>query len=64
MRTTGDSMSDQQGSAGADKAPVPQPKRLYVKPEVVSEPIYETMALACGKLPGQAGQCGGAPYKS
>jgi hypothetical protein len=33
-------------------------KKAYSKPSVVSEPIYETMALACGKLPGQGGTCG------
>jgi hypothetical protein len=57
-------MVEQPGSTGADKTPVPRQKRPYVKPEIVSEPIYETAAMACGKLPGQAGQCGAAPYKS
>jgi len=36
-------------------------KKPYTKPSVVSEPIYETLALACGKLPGQGGICNGAP---
>jgi hypothetical protein len=36
-------------------------KKPYTKPSVVSEPIYETLALACGKLPGQGGFCGASP---
>ena len=28
-------------------------RKPYSKPCLVSEPIYETLALACGKLPGQ-----------
>jgi hypothetical protein len=39
-------------------------KKPYSKPSVVSEPIYETLALACGKLPGQGGVCNGAPRRS
>jgi hypothetical protein len=39
-------------------------KKPYVKPDVQSEPIYETLALACGKLPGQGGVCNGAPRRS
>lgn len=39
-------------------------KKPYAKPGVQSEPIYETLALACGKLPGQGGVCNGAPRRS
>ena len=39
-------------------------KKPYVKPRCVSEPIYETLALACGKLPGQGGLCNAAPKRS
>jgi len=39
-------------------------KKPYTKPSVVSEPIYETLALACGKLPGQGGLCNGSPRRS
>ena len=39
-------------------------KKPYVKPRCVSEPIYETLALACGKLPGQGGFCNAAPKRS
>jgi len=39
-------------------------KKPYVKPACVSEPIYETLALACGKMPGMGGFCNGAPRRS
>jgi len=39
-------------------------KKPYARPTVQSEPIYETLALACGKLPGQGGICNGAPRRS
>jgi hypothetical protein len=39
-------------------------KKPYTKPSIVSEPIYETLALACGKLPGQGGVCNAAPRRS
>jgi hypothetical protein len=39
-------------------------KKAYVKPCCVSEPIYETLALACGKLPGQGAVCHAAPRRS
>lgn len=39
-------------------------KKPYTKPSVVSEPIYETLALACGKHPGQGRACRGAPRRS
>ena len=42
----------------------PGVKKPYTKPSVVSEPIYETLALACGKLPGQGGICNGSPRRS
>jgi len=46
------------------KQAVPDPRRPYVKPACISEPIYETLALACGKVPGGGGQCHGAPHRS
>jgi hypothetical protein len=39
-------------------------KKPYTKPSVVSEPIYETLALACGKLPGQGAACNAVPRRS
>jgi len=46
------------GKAGSGR------KKAYVKPRCVSEPIYETLALACGKLPGQGAVCHAAPRRS
>lgn len=61
-------MSENQtcGSGGASdsSAPVPDKRKPYVKPEIISEPIYETMALACGKVPGQSSLCNAAPRRS
>ena len=42
----------------------PGTKKPYTKPACTSEPIYETLALACGKLPGQGASCIGAPRRS
>jgi hypothetical protein len=39
-------------------------KKSYVKPAIVSEKIFETSALACGKTPGRGGLCIGAPRRS
>jgi hypothetical protein len=39
-------------------------KKPYSKPACVSEKIFETTALACGKRPGQGGTCIGAPKNS
>jgi hypothetical protein len=34
-----------------------QGKRKYDPPEIVSQEVFETTALACGKLPSQGGAC-------
>jgi len=52
------------GNVQATKSAAPTGKKPYVKPSCISEPIYETLALACGKRPGQGGSCHGAPRKS
>ncbi len=39
-------------------------RKPYTKPRCTSETIYETLALACGKLPGQGGSCNAAPRRS
>ena len=39
---------------GAEKAPGKKP---YTKPEVRHEKVFETMALACGKLRATQAQC-------
>jgi hypothetical protein len=33
-------------------------KRPYEPPRILSEGIFETTALACGKKPSQGGKCG------
>jgi hypothetical protein len=32
-------------------------KRKYEPPEIESQEVFETTALACGKLPAQGGAC-------
>jgi hypothetical protein len=44
--------------------PSERSRKPYRTPSVTSEPIYETLALACGKLPGQGGICNAAPRRS
>lgn len=36
-------------------------RRTYEPPMVLSEVIFETTALACGKIPGQSGKCNAKP---
>ncbi|HMD32464.1 MAG TPA: hypothetical protein VKG84_11180 [Candidatus Acidoferrales bacterium] len=40
------------------------PRKPYTKPSLASEPIFETLALACGKIPGQGGSCNLSPRSS
>ncbi len=39
-------------------------RKPYVKPQCLSEKIFETTALACGKLPAGSGVCGAVPKAS
>ena len=39
-------------------------KRKYDPPEILSQEVFETTALACGKLPAQGGACRGAGGKT
>jgi hypothetical protein len=39
-------------------------KRPYEPPQIVSEAIFETTALACGKKSGQGGTCIRHPQNS
>ena len=48
----------------SEKPAAPGTRKPYAKPNVTSEPIYETLALACGKLPGQGGLCNASPRRS
>ncbi len=40
-------------------------KRKYEPPQILTQEVFETTALACGKLPGQGGpKCGPNPKTS
>ena len=39
-------------------------KRPYEPPMILSEAIFETTALACGKIPGQSARCNARPKLS
>lgn len=39
-------------------------RKPYSKPQCLSEKIFETTALACGKLPSGSGLCSAAPKAS
>ena len=43
---------DQKADEPADRS---RPRKPYIKPEVSAEPIFETAALACGKIPQDSG---------
>jgi len=46
-----------QPSADANAAATKAGKKPYNKPEFRYERVFETLALACGKVQGQQGQC-------
>ncbi len=46
-----------QRAAGNDLDSSAKPKRAYVKPDFQHEKVFETMALACGKLGPTQAQC-------
>jgi hypothetical protein len=52
------------GGQHQTKRPGQQAKKPYVKPQCLSEPIYETLALACGKIGGQSALCNAVPRRS
>ena len=39
-------------------------KRKYEPPEILSQEVFETTALACGKVPPKGGRCGAKPSAS
>ena len=39
-------------------------KRKYEPPEILSQKVFETTALACGKITGQGGKCMSSPKTS
>jgi len=52
-------MDQKSASEAADKNATSQPtgKKPYLKPDFRFEKVFETLALVCGKLAGQQGQC-------
>lgn len=44
-------------NAAADAAPGDAKKKPYRKPDFLYEQVFETMALACGKVNPTQGQC-------
>jgi hypothetical protein len=46
-----------QNASATTKANASKPKRAYVKPAFQHEKVFETMALACGKLGPTQAQC-------
>jgi hypothetical protein len=47
-------MSMEKTNQTQEKSPT---KKIYVKPSFEHEKVFETMALACGKLNGTQAQC-------
>ncbi len=54
MKEVGENGADEIKSGGSDG---PKKKRPYVKPAFEYERVFETMALACGKLSSTQAQC-------
>ena len=52
-----DSRSDQARNADTGR----KGKRKYEAPEIMSEEVFETTALACRKMGGSGGQCNAFP---
>jgi hypothetical protein len=59
-------MTEEKRPADAHSARVgpAKPKKPYRKPEFRYEKVFETMALACGKITGTQFQCRGRPRRS
>lgn len=53
----GDSMACPQSHMGNEKRKVPKTKKPYQKPSFKHEKVFETMALACGKINPTQGAC-------
>ena len=53
MKPTNPSDEESRDRAGAET----RSKKAYVKPAFLHEQVFETMALACGKVSGTTQQC-------
>ena len=51
------SREKQPQTTSGDDEPLVTEKKLYEKPSFVREQVFETMALACGKINPTSGQC-------
>lgn len=49
--------NNQDDAAPTAPAAQPDPRKPYQKPSFVREQLFETMALACGKISATSGQC-------
>ena len=52
-----DKLNEREAASSSQRKP-------YEKPLCLSEKIFETTALACGKLPAGSGACGAVPKAS
>jgi hypothetical protein len=60
-------MSDDRAKSGAEKKadrPAEKQRKPYAKPSFRSEQVFETMALACGKMSPTELQCHGFQMKN
>jgi hypothetical protein len=60
-------MSDERAKSGGEKKPAEEPekrKKPYARPSFRSEQVFETMALACGKMSPTELQCHGFNRKN
>lgn len=48
---------EKQGEGNREAGTGQSGKRKYDPPEILSQEVFETTALACGKLPGGKGAC-------
>lgn len=55
---------EKRDKADKEKSRDQKAKRKYERPEILSEEIFETTALACGKIAGQGGRCNARPRAS
>jgi hypothetical protein len=57
FRETEPRMGEREEPASESSAKAPAKKKPYQKPAFRQEPMFETMALSCGKINSTQGQC-------
>ncbi len=55
---------EKQGERDRESGAGQSGKRKYEPPEILSQEVFETTALACGKITGGGGTCRGAGGKN